>query len=325
MYACVCGGEESITDPSVRGWVERNATATCGAGRGPWGPAWRPWAQAPPGRLARASAFGATEGRASTHGSRGLLAEGKCPRPIRPKGLFLPAVLVGYKSSLEQFAPTQIMRFAAIYRPFRDTRLRRRQPRDTTRAVPDARSPGRAGSARFGGFCPLPSLRGILVLGLPDVNSRAEPVSPPPPPFRPHLCLSQPGPWRRPGREAPASRGASREGESCGPRTSCPPAEAGRGVGPLEGSQAEAAQGLFGFLLSRGRRPAGEAPAPAVPLGCQKTNRACVLPVGWGGGGVHGEGIKPNFLETWCLQVCVGPLPHSRSCLAKWTHVCVWG
>lgn len=159
MRVCMCGGG----DPSVRShlWSRKGSLGACVEALGA-GPAWAP-----------GQSLGLRGHRrpASTHGSRGLLAKGKCPRPTRPKGLFLPAVLVSYKSSLGQFAPTQIMRFAAIYRPFRDTRLRRRQPRDTTRAVPDAGSPGRAGSARFGGFCPLPSLRGILVLGLPVVDS----------------------------------------------------------------------------------------------------------------------------------------------------------
>lgn len=64
--------------------------------------------------------------------------------------VFFSRSLGEYKSSLRQFALTQIMRFAAIYRPFGDMRLRQAMPRCLNRVQrPEPRS---SGSAEFGGL-----------------------------------------------------------------------------------------------------------------------------------------------------------------------------
>lgn len=64
---------------------------------------------------------------AITHGTRSLFSKGgkkKPPQTHPDERSFSPVVSAGYKSSL--FAVIQIMRFAAIYRPFGDMRPRRR-------------------------------------------------------------------------------------------------------------------------------------------------------------------------------------------------------
>lgn len=148
--------------------------------------------------------------------------------------LFLPEVLVGYKSSLVRFAPTQIMRFAAIYRPFRDTRLRRRRPLDTARA----RSPGRgrAVSAGLGAPAPpspaadpgAPTCASELGASLP---SRAVLSPPSPLPSHPKAGGGQAG-----RRAARPSQGRIRGGRS--PRPWGPP--------PRPAAQARAAGGIPG-------------------------------------------------------------------------------
>lgn len=80
-----------------------------------------------------------------------LIRDGKIPpKPTQSKGLSPSLVLVDYKSSLRQFPLTQIMQFAAIYRPFGGRRLRHSQPLDTPRALPACLLGARA--ARFRGI-----------------------------------------------------------------------------------------------------------------------------------------------------------------------------